>query len=740
MKLSRTIVFAAVLSVVLSYALRAQSPAYSWIRYGSAMNGGISAMSTSSTGDTIVSFGMRRLRWWSRDGELLRTQDVDLDQPVSPGSGTTSTLTVSPDGSMIALGTYAGDVRLYGPDSGAALASITDGPPVIRLEFAPDGHHLFMLTKYGASMLECPSLRQVVSYGDQYRPNEGRVSPDGRYVAVASGTHKRLEIYDAVTGALIDSVATELSPWTLAFTSPSEVVGCYYNRMVRVDIGPSVTVSVDTLGVGEEDDSHVYIDRVRFSADGSLLAFQVRISSTESNIEVWDTRQLDRIASIRRVHVYGVTITDLRVGRDDRSLIIGEASGGLRVVDFRDPQATTMPMHGHNSYVQSVASSPDGRLVASAGGSYVRVWETATGKLVRHLEATEGYVWAVAFSPDGKSLVTSESPRGDDALVHIWDLATGELERSIRLSNSYGVFALAFSPDSHLIATGGADAIIRYWDVDTGIPVSTSIGHGKTVTSLAFSPDGTQLVSGSSDWTVKLWDVESGNNIRTFSGHTDAVNAVAFTPDGSHVVSASSDSSVRIWNIEDRSSRELRAGTSALSGVDISSDGRWLAATSVSNDLVIWNYKSGEFHHRYHYDAEAAYFTSNDCAILPDVRHIFFGTSDGSVIMWNATVQMGGTIVAGIARHAASTQSDVRIAPNPVRDVAHIALELKSRAAVHVDVLDANGSLRAVVDDEELGPGEHRLDWRTDGCPSGMYLLRIEADGTVTYRRLLVVR
>src|ERR1700722_18314029 len=71
--------------------------------------------------------------------------------------------------------------------------------------------------------------------------------------------------------------------------------------------------------------------------------------------------------------------------------------------------------------------------------------------------------------------------------------------------------AVAFSPDGSLLASGGHDAIIKLWDVQTGSELRALAGHANTVTSLAFSRDGRMLVSGSLDSTIRFWDVESGN-------------------------------------------------------------------------------------------------------------------------------------------------------------------------------------------------------------------------------------
>jgi WD40 repeat protein len=81
------------------------------------------------------------------------------------------------------------------------------------------------------------------------------------------------------------------------------------------------------------------------------------------------------------------------------------------------------------------------------------------------------------------------------------------------------VNSVAFSPDGRLLVSGSADALIRIWDVATGVDIRTLRGHAKAVTFVNFSPDGRLVVSGSEDKTVKLWDAVSGKEIRTFEGY-----------------------------------------------------------------------------------------------------------------------------------------------------------------------------------------------------------------------------
>jgi WD40 repeat protein len=112
------------------------------------------------------------------------------------------------------------------------------------------------------------------------------------------------------------------------------------------------------------------------------------------------------------------------------------------------------------------------------------------------------------------------------------------------------VWSVAFSPDGKRVVSGSSDCTVRIWDAGTGKLVAGPFeGHTNFVWSVAFSPDGQRVVSGSHDHTVRIWDAETGTLVAgPFEGHTDKVWSVAFSPDGLRVVSGSSDRTIRTWD------------------------------------------------------------------------------------------------------------------------------------------------------------------------------------------------
>ncbi len=257
---------------------------------------------------------------------------------------------------------------------------------------------------------------------------------------------------------------------------------------------------------------------------------------------------------------------------------------------------------GDGKYVAAAASSD---FVAASEATPVLVWETATGKRVGEFTGHSAGMCSLAFSPDGSVLAGG----GGDRKIHFWEVKTGKYLSPIVTDSSH---QLAWSPRNNVLASwemSGLSACL--WNPKTGKLIRELMKAEERCQHLAFSPDGKQIVSTGRTPAIRIWDVATGKETRLANGHTATIYSLAFSPNGALLASRSGDNTVRLWDrakhttrytltlTPDSSPRFPGPFSSYSAGLSFSHDGSLLAANYVRSigaeiKARVWDVDSGK--------------------------------------------------------------------------------------------------------------------------------------------------
>jgi WD40 repeat protein len=550
-----------------------------------------------------------RGRWFAFGDQSGALAIGDLQRPgevVTCGAGhrqPIDALAASPDGKDLASASADGTVKLWTWEGGDSTRTLEPGlGPLRGLAWAHDSRNLTMVGVYGMSVFDRegpPTCRLIRKH---FLPTCA-LAQFANLVAV-SGPDGTIDVRDHDSDVNLYTLRGHTAAVSALEFSP--------DGKLLASAATDGSVRLWEMTTGSE---WAVFKNTPFPLMGTWLAFDLKgrylaSNSTHATL-IWDLRSKTPAAQLMNSQGRGGQFTV-----DGSAVLAGTSAGSIQLCSVgaieraraaaqgpaKLPPSTfvtvqphsTIVKAGHTGEVWGIATSPDGRWIATASHDLtVKLWDAQTMKLVRTLEGHRGVVWSVAFSPDSKYLASSSAEPGSGT-VKVWEVATGRQHRHFR-GHQQLVVGLAFHPSRPLLASSSLDGSVFLWDLEGGKSVGQVHQFGQAVYSVAFRPDGRWLAAACLDSHVALWDLTKVPSCATppsqlLKGHTTGVYAVGFSADGRYLASGAEQGVIMLWDAQSFAPlTTLRGGTGQIRCVTFSRDGQLLAGAAYVAPTIVWD-------------------------------------------------------------------------------------------------------------------------------------------------------
>ncbi len=532
---------------------------------------------------------------------------------------------VSPDGKWLAVASE-NDVALFDAATGALRRTLSGASQRIHhVAFAADGRRL------GGSCNDGKAYVWDTESGKLELTLEGHpdgvfaiaFSPDGKRLATACNDGS-LFLWDADGQNRVPLARQPSALHGLAFSADSKILVSAGNE--RVVVLWDTTTGTEKQSLKGHTD---WVHNLCYSPDRRTLA-----SGSDREVILWD------LETGKPRHILAASGLGLVAFTPDGASLLaagwGEEEGGYRLTRWdavAGKQTANVPLgprrKGLGAY-RFYAASPDGTAVYACqhgGDDRVRVFDAATGKeKFPHTDFHTGPVWAVAVSPDGKTLATG----GNDHTIRLWDLVAwqpGERLPPCRVLEGHTnqVRSLAFSRDGTRLASAGLDKVVVLWDAVTGKKLRNPLCRVAPSSHIAFHPAGNALAAGQEDGSVAVYDARTGEQRADWPAHIP-IRAVAFSPDGKWTASCGGEDVLVTEWATGKAIRRLKARAYQVA---FSPDGATLFAAT---DGTLRAWATAGWRERPVFPGQSE-LALPALAVHPGGRLVATGATDGSVVV-----------------------------------------------------------------------------------------------------------
>jgi len=538
------------------------------------------------------------------DDKQVFVWDLTTEKPIfTPPLQTNNinAITFTQDGEYLASANHSGQMSMYKlkPESKLVMSldvfSNTGGASGVSL--VANGSGIFVS---GASD---GRIALIAGPGGYLKATES--STIHRFEGTSSKTHTLAATPDGkvLVGCGSDNNTHTVTMWDIATYKPIRVLQGHNNVVgavaIRGDSKQAATGDDDgiiklwDLTTTDEhrllDDSKESLWTTAYAPDASTYA----TGGADRLVRVYDaaTGKLKQTLSGHKSAVTAVTYLNAN------TLLSGAGDKLIKIWDLSAEKA--IDCTGHTSAVLALASHGEKLIVSGGADKTVRGWN-AEGKLLWTWNGKSA-VCAVAIQQGAQRIAVGSA----DGMLTILDARGMGEPKPIgsALAHTAGVLSVAFAPSGNSLATGGGDGIARVWNVpDSGTPVEvkkyetpikTGVGTLLPIVVVNYSADGKYLVSGGAETVVRIWDVASGAEVRGLRGATDWVTAAAFAPDGRSVIAVGVDQKGRVYELPLNETVSVPGHSKPAKCVAVSRDGKLIATGGEDMTIRLWNPTTG---------------------------------------------------------------------------------------------------------------------------------------------------